>query len=169
MVAASPRPPAVVSSRERVLIVDGAPTSSWSGPFTQYLDERRVPRTDAPRSNAIEVRTASRGREEALSIAATGGFDVAIVDVKLPDMSGVDLIPKLRSHCPFGEVVLMTGFATMGLCGDRRCCGRGGPMPSCSNRSGPKSSSRPSNRRWRKGVSLASVKSSNGATVRSSS
>jgi PAS domain S-box-containing protein len=63
-------------------------------------------------SNTIDVVTASRG-DEGLAIARTQGFDVAIVDVKLPDTSGVDLIPLLRAACPFGEVVLITGFATM--------------------------------------------------------
>jgi PAS domain S-box-containing protein len=63
-------------------------------------------------SNTIEVVTASRG-DDGLELARAQGFDVAIVDVKLPDTSGVDLIPKLRAACPFGEVVLMTGFATM--------------------------------------------------------
>jgi len=63
-------------------------------------------------STAIEVSTASRG-DDGLAMARARGFDVAIVDVKLPDTSGVDLIPRLRDACPFGEVVLMTGFATM--------------------------------------------------------
>ncbi len=63
-------------------------------------------------SNTIEVVTASRG-DEGLAEARAHGFDVAIVDVKLPDTSGVLLIPKLREACPFGEVVLITGFATM--------------------------------------------------------
>ena len=63
-------------------------------------------------SQAIEVVTASRG-DEGLAIAHARGFDVAIVDVKLPDASGVDLIPRLREASPFGEVVLITGFASM--------------------------------------------------------
>jgi PAS domain S-box-containing protein len=63
-------------------------------------------------SRAIEVVTASRG-DEGLAIAHARGFDVAIVDVKLPDASGVDLIPKLHRASPFGEVVLITGFASM--------------------------------------------------------
>src|SRR6185312_4476879 len=63
-------------------------------------------------SKSIDVVTASRG-DEGLHIARTAGFDVAIVDVKLPDTSGVDLIPRLRAACPFGEVILITGFATM--------------------------------------------------------
>jgi len=63
-------------------------------------------------SRSIEVVTASRG-DEGLAIARTQGFDVAIVDVKLPDASGVDLIPLLHQASPFGEVVLITGFASM--------------------------------------------------------
>jgi PAS domain S-box-containing protein len=61
---------------------------------------------------AIEVVAASCG-EDGLSIAQTSGFDVAIVDVKLPDVSGVDLIAGLRKASTFGEVVLITGFASM--------------------------------------------------------
>jgi PAS domain S-box-containing protein len=60
----------------------------------------------------LDVVTASRG-EEALSVAQTQGFDVAIVDVKLPDVSGVDLIRPLRAASPLGEVVLVTGFASV--------------------------------------------------------
>lgn len=48
-----------------------------------------------------------------LALARQGGFDVAIVDVKLPDGSGVDLIPKLRNLSKLGEIVLITGFATV--------------------------------------------------------
>jgi PAS domain S-box-containing protein len=38
---------------------------------------------------------------------------VALVDVKLPDGSGVDLIRPLREASPNSEVVLITGFASM--------------------------------------------------------
>jgi PAS domain S-box-containing protein len=64
---------------------------------------------DSPR---LEVLTAATGAE-ALAIARTRGVDVAIVDVKLPDASGVDLIHPLKEACPFCEVVLITGFASM--------------------------------------------------------
>jgi PAS domain S-box-containing protein len=66
-------------------------------------------RSHGPR---LEVVTASRG-EEALALARTQGFDVAIVDVKLPDVSGVDLIRPLREAAPMSEVVLVTGFASV--------------------------------------------------------
>ncbi len=67
---------------------------------------------DGAARRSIEVIAASRG-DEGLAIAKTRGFEVAIVDVKLPDASGVDLIPRLREASPFGEVVLITGFASM--------------------------------------------------------
>ena len=63
-------------------------------------------------ADALDVVTASGG-SEGLAIARAHGFDVAIVDVKLPDASGVELIPHLRAASPVGEVVLITGFASM--------------------------------------------------------
>jgi PAS domain S-box-containing protein len=63
-------------------------------------------------SASFETVTASRG-EEALAIARTRGVDVAIVDVMLPGTSGVDLIAPLKDACPFCEVVLITGSASV--------------------------------------------------------
>lgn len=48
-----------------------------------------------------------------LKAAQRDGFDVAVVDIKLPDGSGVDLIRQLRACSPEGEVILVTGFATV--------------------------------------------------------
>lgn len=58
------------------------------------------------------VSTAMDGRS-AVRLAREVGFDVALVDVKLPDGSGVDVVRALRDTCPQGEVVLITGFATV--------------------------------------------------------
>src|SRR3954447_10285366 len=59
----------------------------------------------------LAIVTAANG-EAALEMAKTG-FDVAIVDVKLPDVSGIDLIQPLRAVSPFSEVLLLTGFASV--------------------------------------------------------
>jgi PAS domain S-box-containing protein len=48
-----------------------------------------------------------------LAIVARGHFDVAIVDVRLPDAFGVDLVAPLKEAMPHGEVVLLTGNATV--------------------------------------------------------
>jgi PAS domain S-box-containing protein len=103
------RVPAVASARARVLIVDD--NVELVGSLHAVLMSAELSDGRAA-ANTIEVTTASRG-DEGLAIARSRGFDVAIVDVKLPDTSGVDLIPRLRQACPFGEVVLITGFATM--------------------------------------------------------
>lgn len=60
----------------------------------------------------VDVATAARGAS-ALALGRTRGFDVAIVDVKLPDTSGIDLIAQLKEVSPYGEVVLLTGFASV--------------------------------------------------------
>jgi len=44
---------------------------------------------------------------------AREGFDVALVDLRLPDGDGTALAPQLKDASPDGEVVLLTGFATL--------------------------------------------------------
>ena len=44
---------------------------------------------------------------------AREGFDVALVDLRLPDGDGTALAPQLKEVSPDGEVVLLTGFATL--------------------------------------------------------
>ncbi|MBS2028697.1 MAG: response regulator [Deltaproteobacteria bacterium] len=49
---------------------------------------------------------------EARKLALADGFDVALVDLRLPDGEGTALAAELRGICG-GEVVLLTGFATV--------------------------------------------------------
>ena len=44
---------------------------------------------------------------------AEGGFDVALVDLRLPDGEGTELARELKERVPESEVVLLTGFATV--------------------------------------------------------
>jgi PAS domain S-box-containing protein len=100
-----PPPPAPSPGRApgRVLIVDDN---------VELVGTLQAVLSRAMGAERLEVVTASRG-EEALAVARSQGFDVAIVDVKLPDTSGVDLIEPLRAASPLGEVVLITGFASV--------------------------------------------------------
>lgn len=52
-------------------------------------------------------------RASGLEQAKRDGFDVAVVDIKLPDGSGVDLIRPLQRASSHGEIILVTGFATV--------------------------------------------------------
>ena len=47
-------------------------------------------------------------------VHAESGFDVALVDIRLPDATGLSLLPKLKaSGDGFGEVLLITGNASL--------------------------------------------------------
>lgn len=59
----------------------------------------------------VSVRVVHDGAS-ALASAAEG-FDVAVVDVGLPGVSGVELLPKLRATCPDCETILVTGHGTL--------------------------------------------------------
>lgn len=69
---------------------------------------------EGARELSVEVTVAADG-QAGLSIAKREGFDVAVVDIKLPDASGVDLIAPLRSICEHGEIIVVTGFATVDM------------------------------------------------------
>ena len=50
---------------------------------------------------------------QALERTKAAPFDLAVVDVRLPDMTSVELVPRLRALAPHGEVLLMTGNASL--------------------------------------------------------
>ena len=85
-------------SRSRVLVVDDN---------AALIDNLREILEDA----GYDV--SSGGTAAEALAAAAAGFDVALVDLRLPDGRGQDLGRKLRLLQPEGEVVLLTGFATM--------------------------------------------------------
>lgn len=47
---------------------------------------------------------------DGLALAATTDFDVALVDLQLPDGSGIDAIGRLRELRPHARVVMLTGY-----------------------------------------------------------
>jgi PAS domain S-box-containing protein len=67
---------------------------------------------EGARELEVQVTCVPEG-QSGVRAASREGFDVAIVDVKLPDASGVDLIRPLRAASPDGEIILITGFATV--------------------------------------------------------
>jgi two-component system sensor histidine kinase HydH len=87
-----------MTNAPRVLVVDD------NAPFVDNLVE-------ILRGERYQVLTASSGTQ-ALA-AARPGFDVALVDVRLPDSDGTQLAERLREISPEAAVVLLTGFATL--------------------------------------------------------
>lgn len=91
--------------RGHVLIVDD---------HAALADNLREIITEESEDGSIEVDVTVRGSgAQALAYARKHSFDVAIVDVKLPDTSGVELLPRLREVVPDAEIILITGFATI--------------------------------------------------------
>lgn len=58
------------------------------------------------------VDTAVTG-EEAIERTCKSFFDLALVDVKLPDMDGVELLKKIQSTNPNIIKIVITGFASV--------------------------------------------------------
>ncbi|MCC6416966.1 MAG: diguanylate cyclase [Gemmataceae bacterium] len=90
------------------------PLAPKDGPARQLLlveDDRllaRVVERVLARFGARVV-LASKGAE-ALTLARDTAFHAVAVDITLPDMSGVDVIRRLRASCPTTGVVAITGF-----------------------------------------------------------
>ncbi|MFM7130899.1 MAG: sigma-54-dependent transcriptional regulator, partial [bacterium] len=42
-----------------------------------------------------------------------GSFDVALVDMRMPGLTGIEVLGKIRSMCPETAVIILTGHATV--------------------------------------------------------
>ncbi|MFW6107178.1 MAG: response regulator, partial [bacterium] len=62
--------------------------------------------------NGYEVETAATAGEAA-QMASARPFHVAVVDIKLPDMDGTQLIALLKERRPETAVIVMTGHASV--------------------------------------------------------
>lgn len=60
----------------------------------------------------LKVRTAASGLE-ALSIAESEQFSVAIVDLKMPGLSGIQTIERLKKLDPDIEIIVFTGYPSL--------------------------------------------------------
>ena len=66
---------------------------------------------DIFQQEGYEVTLAARG-EEALALAPARPFDVALCDVQLPDMDGIELLRRIRREMPGAAVIMVTAFGT---------------------------------------------------------
>ena len=59
--------------------------------------------------------TSAASAEDAIDILTTGGFDVLLTDVNLPQKSGLDLLPICLQLHPFTYPIVMTGYASIDM------------------------------------------------------
>ncbi len=87
------------ATTQRILIVDDEKLIRWS------LMERF-------KQEGFEVTEAEEGRA-ALECFAPGEFALAVLDFRLPDMNGLQLLEKLKSIDPELNVIFMTAYGTV--------------------------------------------------------
>ncbi len=54
------------------------------------------------------------GATDALAALARGRWDIVLTDLKMPGASGIDLLRRIRERHPAVQVVIMTGYGTIG-------------------------------------------------------
>ena len=84
--------------RIRILVVDDE---------FSVVDALKVILTD----NGYEAAAVLRARD-ALELARRHQFDIAIVDLKLTDISGLALLPRIQEICPDVDGILITAYAS---------------------------------------------------------
>jgi len=88
-----------MDTKATILIVDDDPK------FRKTL-------SDILRTRGWFVDVAGTG-QEALSKATSGSYDVALVDLRLPDMMGTELFGPLQRLSPQTAIIVLTGFADL--------------------------------------------------------
>lgn len=63
-------------------------------------------------ARGYDVRTAANG-DEALALVAESCPDMAVIDLKMPGMNGLELLTRLREQCASMRVVVLTGWGSI--------------------------------------------------------
>ena len=89
----------MVASSKKILVVD---------------DDKSILRTFARilQKSGYEIETAETGKE-AIEKAETQHYDLALVDIRLPDMDGTDLLSKLKKPLQNTIKIMITGFPSL--------------------------------------------------------
>jgi DNA-binding response OmpR family regulator len=83
---------------QRILVVDDEPNVVKSCARMLELE-------------GFEVQTASGG-SEALALYKRENFDMALVDLRMPDMSGLEVLAALKEHDPNATAAIFTAYGT---------------------------------------------------------
>ncbi len=64
------------------------------------------------RKRGFEVATASNG-SDAIDLARTEKFDIALLDLKMPGMDGSEVLRRLKAEHEFLEAIILTGHGSL--------------------------------------------------------
>lgn len=79
------------------------------------IDDEPIVRTSCIRSlspEGYEVKLASSGKE-ALELLEKESFNLVLLDLKMPDMDGIEVLKKIKDTWPDTKVVMITGYSTV--------------------------------------------------------
>jgi len=85
---------------KKVLIVDDEETLTWSMSKSLSKDKDKY-----------EVIIANNGKE-ALALLKNNKIDLVISDIRMPDISGLDLLVKIKKEYPDTKVIIMTAYGS---------------------------------------------------------
>ena len=85
---------------KKVLIVDDEETLTWSMSKSLSKDKDKY-----------EVIIANNGKE-ALTLLKDNKIDLVISDIRMPDISGLDLLVKIKKDYPDTKVIIMTAYGS---------------------------------------------------------
>ncbi len=88
-----------INTKQKILVIDD--DKSVLRTFTLIL-----------KKDNYDVDIAETGKE-ALEKAGTVEYDAALIDVRLPDMDGTDLLPRLQKTLPEAVKIIITGFPSL--------------------------------------------------------
>ena len=88
-----------MSSRERILIIDDE--QAVCGFLMEFLE-----------GEGYAVFTAATA-DEAMMFMGTQAFDVIMTDIRMPGLSGIELLRQVREYELKSQVIIMTSYATV--------------------------------------------------------
>ena len=108
----SPRSPAPEAPHAPVSVVEAAAPAAEPGTLKVLIvddneDVRGLLCIAFARAE-IKVVGAASGSHEALELAQRDQPDIVLLDVNLPGVAGLDVLPQLREHCPQTRVVMFS-------------------------------------------------------------
>src|SRR5215470_14211841 len=90
-----------VMSKAKVLVIDDDP---------EMLDLARF----HLEKSGYDVASADTGAQ-GLRLVAEHHYDVALTDLKLPDIDGIEFVAKLKEASPGTEVIMITGYGSVSV------------------------------------------------------
>jgi two-component system, NtrC family, response regulator AtoC len=79
------------------------------------VDDEAVVRNGISRAlsqKGIETRGAASG-QEALDDLGNAPVDLVLLDIRMPDMDGIEVLKQIRTHHPDTDVIMITGYPTI--------------------------------------------------------